>query len=73
VPGDGDRKGRCRIGSRLLAVADEIARERGASVVRVDCWADSPGLVGYYERHGFSRDGRFDLHGWRGQILSKGL
>ena len=59
------------IGARLLAVADEIAQGQDAEMIRVDCWADSPGLVSYYERHGFSRDGRFDLRGWRGQILSK--
>jgi hypothetical protein len=42
-------------------------------MVRVDCWADSPRLVTFYEREGFSRHGRFDLRGWRGQILSKTL
>lgn len=60
-----------RIGARLLELASEIARERGALALRVDCWADSPALVRYYERQGFVRDGRFDLNGWRGQILSR--
>ena len=62
-----------RIGSRLLELATEIARQRNAQIVRVDCWADSPALVRYYERHGFAREGRFDLDGWRGQILSRKL
>jgi ribosomal protein S18 acetylase RimI-like enzyme len=62
-----------RIGSRLLELAGEIAREREAEIIRVDCWADSPALVRYYERHGFGREGRFDLDGWRGQILSRRL
>ena len=62
-----------RIGARLLELAAEIAVERGAEMMRVDCWADSPQLIGYYEAHGFSRDGVFDLRGWRGQILSRPL
>ena len=62
-----------RIGSRLLELAGEIACERGARTLRVDCWADSPALVRYYEGHGFVREGRFDLDGWRGQILSREL
>jgi GNAT superfamily N-acetyltransferase len=62
-----------RIGSRLLELAEEIASERGVRMLRVDCWADSPALVRYYEQQGFARDGRFELRGWRGQILSKAL
>ncbi len=62
-----------QIGLRLLDLASEIARERGARMVRVDCWADSPRLVRFYERHGFARQGLFDLRGWRGQILCKTL
>ncbi len=42
-------------------------------MVRVDCWADSPRLIGFYENQGFTRQGRFDLQGWRGQILAKTL
>jgi ribosomal protein S18 acetylase RimI-like enzyme len=67
------RYGGNAIGSRLLDLASELARERGARMMRVDCWADSPRLIAFYERHGFRRDGRFDLRGWRGQILSKPL
>ena len=59
------------IGARLLALATDVARERGAETMRVDCWADSPALVGFYERQGFARDGRFELRGWRGQLLAK--
>jgi GNAT superfamily N-acetyltransferase len=58
------------IGARLLAATVQLAHERGAKLVRVDCWADAPRLVRFYERQGFVRDGRFDLDGWRGQILS---
>ncbi len=61
------------IGARLLALAAPIGRERGARQVRVDCWADAPALVRFYERHGFARDRRFELEGWRGQVLRKRL
>ena len=62
-----------RIGARLLELACEMARERERQMVRVDCWADSPRLVRFYEGQGFHRLGRFDLRGWRGQILAKAL
>src|SRR5579875_2133417 len=56
------------IGSRLLGEAARLAGERGAHMVRVDCWADAPRLIRFYESQGFRRDGRFDLQGWRGQV-----
>lgn len=62
-----------RIGARLLELACQMARERGRRMVRVDCWADSPRLVRFYEREGFRRLGRYDLRGWRGQILARTL
>lgn len=60
-----------RIGARLLDLACQLARQRDRQMVRVDCWADSPRLVKFYEREGFKRHGRYDLRGWRGQILAK--
>jgi GNAT superfamily N-acetyltransferase len=62
-----------RVGAQLLELACELARERGRRMVRVDCWADSPRLIAFYEGEGFARHGRFDLRGWRGQILAKAL
>ena len=59
------------IGARLLELAGALARERGAAQLRVDCWADAPALVRFYERQGFERTGRFELTGWRGQVLRK--
>lgn len=60
-----------RIGARLLELATEMAHERGARMMRVDCWADSPDLIGFYERQGFTRQGEFDLRGWRGLVLGR--
>lgn len=61
------------IGARLLELVETIARERGAEQLRVDCWADAPALVGFYEEQGFARNGRFELDGWRGQLLRRRL
>lgn len=57
------------IGGALLGKAIELARGQRAQQVRVDCWAGAPGLVAWYERQGFTRADRFELDGWRGQIL----
>jgi ribosomal protein S18 acetylase RimI-like enzyme len=61
------------IGTRLLDDATRLAAERGARMMRVDCWADAPRLIDFYEGQGFRRDGRFNLQGWRGQVLAKDL
>ena len=59
------------IGARLARLADEIAVERGVEVLRVDCWAGAPTLVGWYEAQGFTRSGVFDVRGWKGQVFEK--
>jgi GNAT superfamily N-acetyltransferase len=61
------------IGSRLVEHARQVARERGVALLRVDCWAGAPDLVGYYERQGFRRSGTFDVGGWRGQVFEQRL
>jgi GNAT superfamily N-acetyltransferase len=58
-----------RIGARLVRLARDIAVERGADVLRVDCWAGAPSLVAWYERQGFRRSGTFDVGGWIGQVF----
>ena len=62
-----------RIGAQLVAAAAEEAREAGAAVLRVDCWAGAPALVAWYERQGFRRSGRFDVRGWIGQVFTMRL
>ena len=59
------------IGGRLIAIADQLARSRGREQLRVDCWADAPTLVRWYERQGFIRSDTFELRGWRGQVLTR--
>jgi GNAT superfamily N-acetyltransferase len=61
------------IGGRLIAKAEELARSGRRQLLRVDCWADAPSLVAWYERQGFARSGTFDQDGWRGQFLSRAV
>jgi hypothetical protein len=59
------------VGGRLVRHADALAAEARVPVLRVDCWAGAPTLVGWYERQGFVRAGMFDYHGWMGQVFEK--
>jgi hypothetical protein len=43
--------------------ADALAAQARVPVLRVDCWAGAPALVGWDERQGFVRAGMFDYHG----------
>jgi GNAT superfamily N-acetyltransferase len=61
------------IGAALVAAAADEARESGAAVLRVDCWAGAPPLVAWYERQGFERSGTFDVDGWIGQVFAMRL
>ncbi|WP_051324047.1 GNAT family N-acetyltransferase [Candidatus Solirubrobacter pratensis] len=58
------------VGGALVRRAAAEAREAGAVLLRVDCWADAPELVTWYERQGFRRSGTFELDGWHGQVLT---
>jgi GNAT superfamily N-acetyltransferase len=61
------------IGGVLIDKAAELAYERGAQILRVDCWAHAPGLVRWYEKQGFIRSSRFELNGWQGQVFTMEL
>ena len=61
------------IGGQLVSKAVELGYERGAEILRVDCWAHAPGLVRWYEKQGFTRSSRFELNGWQGQIFTMQL
>jgi GNAT superfamily N-acetyltransferase len=61
------------IGRQLVSKAIELGYERGAEVLRVDCWAHAPSLVRWYEKQGFVRSSRFELNGWQGQVFTMRL
>jgi GNAT superfamily N-acetyltransferase len=72
---DRDEAGR-GIGSELVRDAVADARANGSEVLRVDCWADAPDLVAWYERHGFARSDTFTVDvrgGWDGQVFEMKL
>ncbi|MGH2916749.1 MAG: GNAT family acetyltransferase [Solirubrobacteraceae bacterium] len=58
------------IGARLIDYAREEARQMGCQQLRVDCWAGSPSLIGFYESVGFTKLDTFEVGGWSGQVLS---
>ncbi len=59
-----------QIGARLIQRAIAEALKDDCLLVRVDCWAGAPALVGWYESQGFSRSESFQLNGWPGQIFA---
>ncbi len=61
------------IGARLIDHARQEARQMGCQQLRVDCWAGSPGLIGFYESVGFTKLDTFKVGGWSGQVLSMSL
>ncbi len=72
---DRDEAGR-GIGGELVRRAVTDARASGSEVLRVDCWADAPGLVAWYERQGFVRSDTFTVDvrgGWNGQVFEMKL
>lgn len=63
-----------RIGSALLDSARTECRNRGRTLLRVDCWAGgNRELVRYYERAGFTPTDAFRQGDWPGQLLVQQL
>jgi GNAT superfamily N-acetyltransferase len=63
-----------RIGSVLLDYARSECRNRGRTLLRVDCWAGgNRELVRYYERAGFTPTDAFRQGDWPGQLLVQQL
>lgn len=58
------------LGAELLDWAGAQGRRAGASVLRLDCVEDNPGLRRYYARQGFREVGRRDFEGpWHSVVL----
>ncbi len=60
------------VGAHLVRRAVSDARASGSEVLRVDCWADAPELVAWYEQQGFVRSDTFTVDvrgGWNGQVF----
>jgi GNAT superfamily N-acetyltransferase len=60
------------IGSALVQRAADEARDAGSRLLRVDCWAQAPTLVAWYEQQGFAKTDTFVVEArghWHGQVL----
>jgi GNAT superfamily N-acetyltransferase len=62
-----------RIGERVLAWAETLARQRGRGYLRLDCMAEDAKLVRYYETRGFEHVGEKVVLGLRCALLVKSL
>lgn len=47
------------IGARLLAAAEDVARERGCRALRLEVRVDNPNAIALYERAGYRRIGHY--------------
>jgi GNAT superfamily N-acetyltransferase len=61
------------VGRVLLRFAEEYARQQGKPYLRLDCFAEMPKLLAYYESEGFVRCGEFFVGDWRGMMYEKSL
>lgn len=59
------------VGASLLRWAEQYTREQKKTCLRLDCWADNPRLVSYYESVGFVRCGEHDDNDYREQLFQK--
>ncbi len=62
-----------RVGEQVVAWAERVARGRGRAFLRLDCLADDPVLIRYYERLGFERRGETTVGSLRMALLEKRL
>ncbi|MBN6054858.1 GNAT family N-acetyltransferase [Nonomuraea sp. RK-328] len=68
------RFGGLGVGGALLDRALAEAGERGAEVLRVDCYAGGDGrLVRWYEEWGFQREAPFKVGEWPGMVLRRSV
>ncbi|HEY0756601.1 MAG TPA: GNAT family N-acetyltransferase [Ktedonobacteraceae bacterium] len=61
------------LGRALLQWAEHYTRQRGKTTIWLDCWADNPVLVRYYQQAGFTLHEIFLVHEWHGQLFEKQL
>lgn len=59
------------VGSALLRCAEDYARRHGKHYLRLDCFAENPKLLVYYESEGFESRGEFLVGEWHGRMYEK--
>lgn len=61
------------LGRALLLWAERYTLATGHTSIWLDCWADNPALIRYYQRAGFTLREIFLVKEWRGQLFEKQL
>ena len=61
------------VGVQLLHAAENVARERGCAVVRLDCWAGNAALRRFYTEAGFTLRGIVAEETWECALFEKAL
>ena len=59
------------LGKMLLQQAEQEAETRGATRLRLDCWAGNRALRNYYQSAGFQEIGEFQVSTWQGALFEK--
>ncbi len=59
------------VGSALLRCAEDFARRHQKPYLRLDCFAEIPKLLAYYEGEGFVARGEFMVGDWQGRMYEK--
>lgn len=61
------------LGGDFMRWAEAYAQSQGKTSMWLDCWADNPGLVGYYTHQGYTPIRDFYVGSWRGMLFHKPL
>ena len=57
------------VGRALLGWASDWSNHLGVRYLRLDCWADNPGLRAYYRRAGFFECDAYEEDGFKGVVM----
>lgn len=57
------------VGRALLVWASDWSKRLGVKYLRLDCWADNPGLRVYYQRAGFLECDAYEQDGFKGVVM----
>jgi GNAT superfamily N-acetyltransferase len=61
------------LGADLLRWVEDHGRAGGATVVWLDCWAESRPLCAFYEAAGYTPGSEFVVGSWHGRLFEKAL
>ncbi|MFD2612702.1 GNAT family N-acetyltransferase [Paenibacillus gansuensis] len=59
------------VGPLLLKMAEDHIKQKGKTVIRLDCMAENPKLNAFYRSNGFHFVRRLDIAGWSANLYEK--